>query len=218
MNVVLRSDEEVSAALAELQRLWLPMHPDRPKNWDATATLDLILREVPVDGRVLDAGAGVDSNLLPCLFLYGYQDLHARNLAFDGSLSLGPIRYSPGDITRTGLEEGSFDAIACLSVIEHGVDTDAFLEEAARLLRPGGLLVVSCDFWDVGVDTSGKSAYGVPVKVFDRAEIEAFFEAAGHRRLRPLAPPSLECTNHVVHWSRVDLAFTFVVVALRKEP
>jgi SAM-dependent methyltransferase len=43
------------------------------------------------------------------------------------------------------LENDSFDAISSNQVIEHLYDTDKFMEEAMRILRPGGILVVSTE-------------------------------------------------------------------------
>lgn len=39
--------------------------------------------------------------------------------------------------------DGAFDAVACLDVIEHVVDPRQFLRELARVLRPGGVLVLT---------------------------------------------------------------------------
>ena len=83
------------------------------------------------------------------------------------------IHYEPGDATDTRFDTESFDAITCLSVVEHGVDLDGYFREAARILKPGGALVTSTDYFPDPVDTAGKHAYGVPVKIFDRDEIVA---------------------------------------------
>ena len=49
-----------------------------------------------------------------------------------------PIRYIPGDLTHTPFPDGYFDAIACLSVIEHGVPLQNYFREMYRLLKPNG--------------------------------------------------------------------------------
>ncbi|HWJ37756.1 MAG TPA: methyltransferase domain-containing protein, partial [Sphingomicrobium sp.] len=39
--------------------------------------------------------------------------------------------------------EGQFDLITCMEVIEHVADPSTFVAELARLLAPGGLLILS---------------------------------------------------------------------------
>lgn len=39
--------------------------------------------------------------------------------------------------------DGAFDAVTCLDVIEHVLDPRQFLRELARVLRPGGVLVLT---------------------------------------------------------------------------
>jgi len=47
------------------------------------------------------------------------------------------------------------DVITCVSVIEHVPDDEAFLYAVSCLLAPGGLLVVTMDYWNkCGVDTA----------------------------------------------------------------
>ena len=128
----------------------------------------------------------------------------------------GPIVYEPGDITRMRFPDALFDAVACLSVIEHGVDVDAYFREMARILKPGGLLVTSTDYFDQPTDTKGLSAYGVPIKIFTRAEIERAIEVAATHGLRLTGPVDLTCEQRVVRWERFGLGYSFVAFALLK--
>lgn len=42
-------------------------------------------------------------------------------------------------------EDGAFDLVVSNQVLEHLVDTDLFVSEIRRLLRPGGVAVVSTE-------------------------------------------------------------------------
>ncbi len=217
VNRALLGLDEVAQARAEVIRCGLPPHGDAPKNWDLLVALGTILERVSADGAVLDAGAPLYSRLLPWLYLYGYRNLHGIDLVYDGPVRLGPIAYQAMDLTATSFPDGSFDAITCLSVIEHGVPLDAYLDEARRLLRPGGLLITSTDFWSEPVDTGGREAYGVPITIFTPTQMEAFVVAAAERGLRPVRPVDLACRDRAVHWARFELDYTFVNIVLRRE-
>src|SRR5262244_616122 len=74
-NAVLKSEDEIAAAVLQAKALGLPLHRDRAKNWDSLAALDCLLGCVPRTGAILDAGAALYSMILPWLFLYGYRNL-----------------------------------------------------------------------------------------------------------------------------------------------
>jgi SAM-dependent methyltransferase len=50
------------------------------------------------------------------------------------------------DLTRLGLAGASQDTVVCVSVLEHVDDLAAAVDELARVLRPGGRLVLTAPF------------------------------------------------------------------------
>ena len=213
---MLSTAADYERSVAECKRLSLPLHRDRPKNWDALGAVSTILNTLGTDLRVLDAGAARYSSVLPWLRLLGVRDLVGNNLEFAKTTQHGTVRFEPGDITRTQYRDEWFDAVTCMSVIEHGVPLDAFLAESARILRPGGLLVVSTDYDQQPPDTTGKTAYGVPVKIFSPADIRGLVEAASEHGLELTGELRLDHAERPVHWKRTDLDYTFIRLAFTK--
>ena len=53
----------------------------------------------------------------------------------------GKVKIELADLTRLRFAEHSFDVILCSNYLQHAPDVDSLLAEAARVLRPGGLLL-----------------------------------------------------------------------------
>jgi len=91
---------------------------------------------------VLDAGAGATK--------YRPFFRHCRYETQDFCQYEGPlVKYSQPidhicEITRIPLPDGCLDAVLCTEVLEHVVDPMAVVAEFARLLRPGGKLLLTC--------------------------------------------------------------------------
>jgi SAM-dependent methyltransferase len=107
------------------------------------AVLDLILPHAHELNRVLDVGCG--SNLKYDLTL---ADLGIQIVAVDFSssfLELAPrhprVELRLADAASLPFEQASFDGVICSEVAEHVPDDRAVVNEIARVLRPGGLLV-----------------------------------------------------------------------------
>jgi 2-polyprenyl-6-hydroxyphenyl methylase/3-demethylubiquinone-9 3-methyltransferase len=67
----------------------------------------------------------------------------ARAHAAGDPLTAG-IDYRHGTVEALAAAEGGgFDLVCCLEVVEHVPDADAFVGHCARLVRPGGALVMS---------------------------------------------------------------------------
>jgi len=217
-NSVLQSAGEWKSATEQARQLGLPSHSDLQKNWDSLAALDYITRNVPRSGAILDAGAELYSSILPWLFLYGYRKLTGINLGFSRTTRRGPIRYEPGDITKTRFPDRSFDAVTCLSVIEHGVPLRDYFLEMARILVPGGILITSTDYWITPVDTLGAVAWGQPVHVFTAKEIESALDLARSFGLETTGPVGRDCSERAVKWEGFAHEYTFLMFTLRKRP
>jgi len=215
-NATLKTRAEWEAAFANAQTLHLPLHRGAEKNWDHLAAVSIILGNTTATARILDAGGEIYSNVLPALFLYGYRNLHGINLSFSAPTRRGPIRYIPGDLTRTPYRDGFFDAITCLSVIEHGVPLDRYFREMFRLLKPKGLLITSTDYYPTLIETRGQSAHGMPIRIFSKPEIQAALEVAQSAGFELTGEIDLECEEKPIRWEPFGLEYTFLLFTLRK--
>lgn len=213
-NTALLSERDWKKAFEQVQSLQLPPHPDPYKNWDHLAALDIILKHSDRSAHVLDAGADLNSVILPWLALYSYKHLVGINPIFDTPVICDPIRYLKGDITHTHFEPRSLDIITCMSVIEHGVDSSGYFCEAARILKPGGFLITSTDYFPDPIPTWGKSAFGAPIHIFCRTEILEMLHIAEQSGFIQTGPINLEVKEKPISW--MELQYTFLVFTLQK--
>jgi len=215
-NAVLKTRLEWEAATAQVRALGLPSHDTPSKNWDGLAALACTLESAATSDLILDAGAARYSVFLPWLFLYGYKHLFGINLQFDRTFKRGSISYEPGDLTSSRFGPNTFKVVVCQSVIEHGVDVEAYLKEMARILRPDGLLITSLDYYADPVDTRGVMPDGLPYRVFTAADIGEFLSIARSLGLILTDPIDLTCEERAVNWVAFGLEYTYLILTLRK--
>lgn len=113
-------------------------------------TVDYIRRVVPRDGRVLDLGCGTGPVLaqlrkhgLACTGVDLAPDMLERARMRLRSMGLADDDLHLGDCCRTPFADASFDAVVCLGVISYVEAYGEVLRETARLLKPGGHVIVS---------------------------------------------------------------------------
>src|SRR5215472_5832774 len=208
-NAALRTAHEVDYAAAFLKAMGLPVR-DNPlaKSWDNYLAIFYALGTVRPDTNkwVIDAGGTEDAVFLPTLRKIGFKKLANINTAHLGSIP--EITTLVDDIEKFDcFARGEVAYIACLSVIEHGVDWRKFLRSAAHVLEPGGHLFVSFDYWQDPLSTTAK--------IFERGEIEnlrGFAEAVG---LTLTSPFQWECSDRVVSWDGRE--YTFANLLFRRQ-
>jgi SAM-dependent methyltransferase len=181
-----------SVPMAALRRLLgrPSLAPDPLKGWDVLKILDAVTETTAPQSAVLDMGS-VACPVLAALRRLGYQDLHGVDL--DPRVREMPfaqeIDYRQADMTATPWPDGAFSAITAVSVIEHGFDQDALLDEVSRLLRPGGVFIFSTDYWPQKISTDGVRLFGLDWRIFSSQEITRLVDAASERKLHPVGDP-----------------------------
>jgi ubiquinone/menaquinone biosynthesis C-methylase UbiE len=102
-------------------------------------------------GRVLDVGCGpglmTDALLERDWEVWGLDclepSLACAKASADAAGWAGRVHYVAGDAETLPFPPGAFDAVIAMGVLEYLADPPAFVGETARVLRPGGLLVIA---------------------------------------------------------------------------
>jgi cyclopropane fatty-acyl-phospholipid synthase-like methyltransferase len=122
---------------------------------DALLNMNRVLADragIQPGARVLDAGCGVGGSSIWLAQARGaivvgitpVASQVARARRFAAARKLGDrIAFEQADYTNTPFPDASFDTVWALESLCHAPDKVAFYREAARLLRPGGRLVIA---------------------------------------------------------------------------
>jgi SAM-dependent methyltransferase len=218
-NKALTRQDDVEIACNFMRPKELPLHPDNNKNWDSFLAVHHTRRRCSFSEPILDAGAGDESAYLPGLRVQGFHNLIGINLDRNDDYKAGVrdgIRYAYGDITSTPFPNDIFQFISCLSVIEHGVDVPVFLTEVARILKPGGHLFVSFDYWVDKLDTLGLITHDAPLHIFSCQDVLRVIDVASVVGLRvDSGSVDTRCEEKIIAWA--GLEYTFMNLLFRKE-
>lgn len=119
---------------------------------DRVAWVRSVLLDLPAGARILDAGAGERRYKPFCEHLeYVSQDF-AQYVPGTSSAGFHPETWDNtgldivSDILSIPAPDGSFDAVLCTEVLEHVPYPTEALKELTRLLRPGGMLILTAPF------------------------------------------------------------------------
>ena len=235
-NSVLKNLSEVNYAINNLHSLGLFAHPDKVKSWD-TDKMVKIISEGDRSSFILDVGCN-GSPILSILKRLGFKNLYGCDLFLKKIPStLTEIVYplyrpiieiyedkafniSIQNLEKTNFQDKMFDYITSLSVIEHGVNIQNYFKEMNRIMKKGGILLTSTDYWPDKILNIIKTKHNHrndPDNVFSKEEIEKdVLKAAELNDLILTEPIDFSFENKVVHYNVTGLDYTFIFFALKK--
>jgi SAM-dependent methyltransferase len=110
--------------------------------------LECLKRRVPGGASILDAGCGLGEVLadIPDGYkLFGF-DYARSNVEFSRRRLGTKARIEQGSIYEIPFPDASMDAVLCLEVLEHIEDDARGVRDIARVLKPGGVLIMAVPY------------------------------------------------------------------------
>ncbi len=203
---------QAARVLAERARIASESFRLKGADWDEMRALDLPARDVeaalldllpPRAGRLLDIGTGT-GQLLELLssrvdFALGIDASKAMLALARSRLAkpgMGHCTVRLADMYSLPLPDGGFDIAVLQMVLHHAEDPQVAVNEAARVLRPGGMLVIV----DLGAHDRADIAqrYAHRRQGFNDTEVRNMFSSLG---LVPAAERLVPGTMAVRVWS-----------------
>lgn len=186
------------------------------KSWDVLKTVEFIERNLGKDSPILDIGCFC-SEILLCLHDLGFSHLTGCDLNPEVTRMpyAGDISYIEENFLTTSFADASFDAITSISVLEHGYNGPAYIKEMSRILRPGGYLVSSFDYWPEKLDTGDTNFFGMSWTLFSQREIERLVDQSADLGLMPVGRMRPTASKRPIRCSGFD--YTFGWLALVKK-
>jgi len=216
MNEFLKRRQQIDDATRRLQSNGFVTHPISCKDWEL-----LKITEQLADGDLLDMGANGSFVLHNAI----KKGIKGRKVGIDlaevtGDNKAEGAEYIIGDLMDTGLPDESFDMIVSQSVIEHEVDLNKFAKEVSRLLRSGGRLIVSFDYWNPKVNTDGIMLYGLKWNILDINDVQILTDACRESDLQLTGEVDLSLHDAVInpkYCSPGNVSYTFGIFEFEKK-
>lgn len=237
---VLKNWLEIGESVNSLVAAELPLHNTPAKCWDFKNIKEMFAEKLPDKNSIIvDLGCGPSHNgcvTLEFLLSLGYRNLTGIDIHIPAYTRLAaairgwkkehtfkPYRMVTSDITATKLKDGTVDGAILLSVVEHGVNLKRLFAELKRVMKKGGMVYLSTDYWErpIGLDPGMKAASGaqcntaLPWTIFDKMSIRKMIEVAGENGFKPIGGPDIPpCTDRPVYWHGVY--YTFIAMFFEK--
>ena len=185
---------EIIKASGPLSRLRIAFHTGRYRKVAAML----------VPGKTLDIGCGRPCESLP-------DQAFLRFLGRPGSVGLdlkrleGPYEFRQGSVLALPFRDGELDNVTAMEILEHITEVREALKEIKRVLRPGGVLVMTTPdnsplwnlIWGVWSSTVGRMWHHEHLVSYDAGQWRALLEE------------QFTVTEFQRHW-RFDLVFRCV--------
>lgn len=229
LNCFLQTRAEINECTHTLKANNLVEHALECKNWD-------LAKIVPYlgDGNVLDMGC-IGSHILDNVarlklnglkygvdLLFKPEDLDDSPGSWNNPSSpkVPGCKFFKGDLMHTPFNDGEFQYVACLSVIEHNVDFNLLAAECARLLSTGGKLFLTYDYWDPKVNTEAIKLYDLNWNILDKNDVLSLVEACTKNGLKLSGPIDWTTQDQVInpnYNSPANVSYTFGILMFIKE-
>ena len=138
--------------------------------------LENIKKNIPTKAQILDAGCGVtffpfflNSNYnVTCIDQDDYSNIF-KNINKEQKTN---VTFKKTTLQNISLPNNTFDAIYCISVLEHTEDYESILKEFHRLLKPNGTIIIT---FDIALD---KNQFGIDENTSHKLinKINTYFE------------------------------------------
>jgi ubiquinone/menaquinone biosynthesis C-methylase UbiE len=187
-----------------------------------------IIMEGDRSSFILDVGCN-GSPILSILKRLGFKNLYGCDLFLNKIPLNRPIidmyegksfNISIQNLEKTNFQDKMFDYITSLSVIEHGVNIENYFNEMNRIMKKGGILLTSTDYWQdkiMNVIKTKDNPTNNPDNIFSKGEIEKdVLKAAELNGLVLTEPIDYSSEDKVVHYDGTGLDYTFIFFALKK--
>lgn len=238
-NSVLKNSLEVNMAKNELKKMGLFPHHGSEKSWDTFKMIEII-SAADRNSYILDVGCN-GSPILPMLKRVGFRNLYGCDFVLRPRYNAtimkiacrffkkdylpivqmyndDEIKLSIQNLEKTNYTDNMFEFITSLSVIEHGININEYFKEMSRILKNGGYLLTSTDYWPEKItNTKTVISNNVPDRVFSRDEIERIIKVGEEYGLRLIEPMDYSYQEKVVTWKKTGLEYTFIFFGMRKE-
>lgn len=108
--------------------------------------------------KILDAGSGI--TFLPYKLSDKQEIKNIVCVDYDGdlqktfkSIPSNKVNFILGSLDKLDFEDNTFDIVYCISVLEHTDNYDKILQEFKRVIKNGGLLIIT---FDIGISINHK--------------------------------------------------------------
>ncbi|MCC6503779.1 MAG: class I SAM-dependent methyltransferase [Deltaproteobacteria bacterium] len=238
---VLKNWNEIGNAVNSLVKAGLPLHSTPAKCWDFNNIRE-VFSQSPFNesSHIVDLGCGPSLNgcmTLELLYSMGYRNLTGVDIHIPGYTRLAAAirgfkkarnmkqyKMVTSDITATKFPDNSVDGAVLLSVVEHGVDLEKLFSELKRIMRQGGKVYLSTDYWEKGAGL-GKDAMAasgaldnkaLPWTIFDKKAVENLIMIAEANGFNAQGGGSIPpCEDRPVYWQDID--YTFIALVFEKK-
>jgi SAM-dependent methyltransferase len=216
-------------ATSKHQHMHYGFDRDLPKGGSPTGNLVRYLGEVArirAGERVLDAGCGVGGSLFALAAARGIVGVGLNLVEMQCGLARGfarerglqeQVRFVCGDFMRPPFAPESFDVVWAVESSDHAPDKREWVLQMARLLRPGGRLIVADGFRAEGAfDVRQEAAYDLFLKGWAVPHLARGSEFASAFREAGLSVVREDITADVMPHATAIWRFGLIFVPLRK--